>query len=142
MSTAEETANKATFTRVVDACNSHDEELFTATIDEAFRPDLLFTAPAPTEATGAEAIKEVFARLWLAFPDLHISVDDMIAEGDKVVSKHTVTGTHQGEYMGLAPTGGSVTYSEMFMLRFADRRIAETSGVVDVAAQMKQLGLI
>jgi hypothetical protein len=52
------------------------------------------------------------------------------------------TGTHQGEYRGLAPTGKSVTYNEIFVVRFAGSRIAEIWGVVDVLSQMKQLGMI
>jgi steroid delta-isomerase-like uncharacterized protein len=84
----------------------------------------------------------VFARLHRAFPDLHVTVEDLIAEGDKVVGRNSVTGTHQGEYMGLPPTGKSVTYNEIFIIRFVDGRIAETWGVVDVFSQMKQLGVI
>jgi SnoaL-like polyketide cyclase len=66
----------------------------------------------------------------------------LIEEGDKVVSRNTVTGTHQGEYMGIPPTGKSVTYNEIFIARFAGGRIAETWGVVDVLSQMRQLGAI
>jgi predicted ester cyclase len=65
-----------------------------------------------------------------------------MAEGDKVASRHTVTGTNQGEYMGRPPTGKSVTYNEMFIVRFTDGRVAEIWGVVDVLSQLKQLGLI
>jgi predicted ester cyclase len=77
-----------------------------------------------------------------AFPDLHITIEDLIEEGDKVVSRQSVTGTHQGEYMGIPPTGKSITYKEIFILRFAGGRIAETWGVVDLFSQMKQLGVI
>jgi predicted ester cyclase len=66
----------------------------------------------------------------------------LIAEGDKVVSRNSVTGTHLGDYMGRPPTGKHVTYNEIFIFRFADGRVAETWGVVDVFAQMKQLGVI
>jgi steroid delta-isomerase-like uncharacterized protein len=84
----------------------------------------------------------VFARLHRAFPDLHITVEDVIAEGDKVVGRNSVTGTHQGEYMGLPPTGKPVAYNEIFIFRFVNGRIAETWGVVDVVSQMKQLGVV
>jgi predicted ester cyclase len=76
-----------------------------------------------------------------AFPDLHVTVEELLAEGDKVVIRNTVTGTQLGEYMGLPPTGKSVTYKEMFILRFANDRIVETWGVVDVLSQMRQLGI-
>jgi steroid delta-isomerase-like uncharacterized protein len=129
MSTQE---NEATFRRVLDAGNSHDEELFAKAVDEAFLPGV----------AGAEVTKKVFAGLFRAFPDLHITVEDVVAEGDRIVIRNTVTGTHRGEYLGLAATGRSITYSEIFIIRFVDGRVAETWGVVDVAAQMKQLGLI
>jgi predicted ester cyclase len=79
------------------------------------------------EATGAQKLKEVFARLHRAFPDLHVTVEDLIAEGDKVVARDSVTGTHRGEYMGLPPTGKSVTY-EIFIVRFADGRSPKPGG--------------
>jgi predicted ester cyclase len=121
--------------------NTGDAELISQTIDEVFEPDVKIRTPLPVEATGAQALKEVFARLYRAFPDLHIAVEDLIAEGDKV-GRHTVTGTHQGEYMGLLPTGKSVAYNEIFIMRFAGGRIAEIWGVVDVFSQMRQLGMI
>jgi steroid delta-isomerase-like uncharacterized protein len=142
MSTVEETSNKATFRRLHDATNTGDAELISKTIDELVEADVLIRTPSPVETTGAQAIKEVFARLLQAFPDLHITVEDLIAEGDKVVSRNSVTGTHQGEYMGLPPTGKTVTYNEIFVFRFINSRIAETWGIVDVLSQMQQLGVI
>ncbi len=58
------------------------------------------------------------------------------------MSRNVVTGTRQGEYMGIPPTGKSITYNEIFIVRFVNGRVAETWGVVDVLSQMKQLGLI
>lgn len=140
MSAAQETSNKAAFRRLQDAMSSGDAELISQTIDEVFEPDV--KQHTPFEATGTQALKEVFARLYRAFPDLHITVEDLIAEGDKVVERDTVTGTHQGEYMGLPPTGKSVAYNEIFIMRFVNGRIAEIWGVVDVFSQMRQLGMI
>jgi steroid delta-isomerase-like uncharacterized protein len=140
MSTDRATANKATLTRFHDALSSGDWELIAKTIDEVVEPDALIRTPLPIEATGAALLKEVFGRLHRAFPDLHVTIEDLIAEGDKVVARNTVTGTHQGEYMGLPPTGRSITYNEIFIVRFADGRIAETWGVVDVLSQLRQLG--
>jgi steroid delta-isomerase-like uncharacterized protein len=142
MSTPQETSNKATFRRFHNAVNTGDAELISKTIDEIVEPDVLIRTPLPVEATGAQALNEVFARLHRAFPDLHVAVEDLIAEGDKVVGRNSVTGTHQGEYMGLPPTGKSVAYNEIFIFRFVNGRIAETWGVVDVFSQMKQLGVI
>jgi steroid delta-isomerase-like uncharacterized protein len=142
MSTAQETSNKATVRRFSDAANTGDAELISKTIDELVEPDALIRTPLPLETTGAQKLKEVFARLHRAYPDLHVTIEDLVAEGDKVVSRNTVTGTHRGEYMGLPATGKSVTYNEIFIARFAGGRIAETWGVVDVLSQMRQLGAI
>jgi predicted ester cyclase len=142
MSKAQETSNKATLRRFHDATNTGDLELVSNTIDELVEPDAVIHTPLPIEATGAQLLKEVFARLLRAYPDLHITVEDVIEQGDKIVSRNTVTGTHQGEYLGVTPTGRSVTYNEIFIVRFAGGRIAETWGVVDVFSQMKQLGAI
>ncbi len=142
MSTSQQTSNKATIRHLQDANNSGDLERIARTIDEVFAPDALISTPLPIEATGAEVVKEVFARLLRGLPDLHTTIEDLIAEGDKVVSRNTVTGTHLGEYMGLPPTGISITYNEIFICRFAGGRIAETWGVVDVLSEMKQLGAI
>jgi steroid delta-isomerase-like uncharacterized protein len=142
MSAAQETSNKAAVRRFCDAANSGNAELISKTIDELVEPEALMRTPLPIEATGAELVKEVFARLHRAYPDLHITIEDLIEEGEKVVSRNTVTGTHQGEHMGIPPTGKSVAYNEIFVFRFASGRLAESWGVVDVLSQMKQLGAI
>jgi steroid delta-isomerase-like uncharacterized protein len=142
MSTAQETSNKATISRLYDAMITGDAEVISQTIDELVQPNVLFHAPMPTGATGAEALKQVWPVLLRAFPDIHVAVEDVIAEGDKVVVRDTVTGTHQGEYRGLPPTGKSITYNEIFICRLAGGRIAEIWGVVDVFSQMRQLGMI
>jgi hypothetical protein len=122
--------------------NTNDIEIISRTIDELVAPDALIHTPLPIAVTGAQALKVVFATLHRAYPDLHITVEDLIAEGDKVVVRDSVTGTHQGEYMGIPPTGRSVTYNEMFILRFLNGRITATWGVVDVLSQMRQLGAL
>ena len=142
MTTDQATSNKLTFKRFHDAMNSSDADGIASAIDAFVEPDVVIRTPLPTRAKGAQALKEVFGTLYQAFPDLHITVEDVIAEGDKVVGRNTVTGTHQGEYMGLAPTGRSITYNEIFIFRFADGRITETWGVVDVLSQLRQLGAV
>lgn len=142
MSPGQEATNKATYTRFCDAANTGDAELISKTFDELVEPNAPIRTPLPIEATGAQALKEVFATLHRVFPDLHITVEDLIAEGDKVVSRNLVTGTHRGEYMGHPPTGKSVAYSEIFIFRITGGRIAEIWGVVDVFSQMQQLGAI
>ena len=82
----------------------------------------------------------MFASLYRAFPDLQTTVEDLIAEGDKVVERETVTGTRQGEYKGLPPTGRAVAYNDIFVMRLVNGQIAEIWGAStssrDEAARM------
>ncbi len=142
MSTAQEATNKATVRRFDDVVSTGDAEVISKTIDELVAPDVLIHMPLPIQATGAQALKQVWAMLLRGLPDLHVAIEDLIAEGDKVVSRNTVTGTHRGEYRGVPPTGKSITYNEIFIFRFAGGRIVEMWGVVDVFSQMRQLGVI
>jgi steroid delta-isomerase-like uncharacterized protein len=111
------------------------------TIEELVEPNAVIRTPLQIEASGADALKEVFARLHHVYRDLHITVEDLIAEDDKVVGRNTVTGIHQSQLSGFPPTGKKVTYTEIFIFRFRGGRIAETWGVVDVLAQLRQVGL-
>jgi steroid delta-isomerase-like uncharacterized protein len=135
-------SNKLAFLRFHDALGTGDVEFISGTIDEVVEPDVVLSTPLPVDATGADGLKEAMAMLLRAFPDLDVSVEDMIEEDDKVVGRNVLTGTHQGEYMGIPPTGTTVEYNEIFIFRFVDGRVAETWGVVDVFSQMRQLGLI
>ncbi|MFF8377930.1 ester cyclase [Streptomyces sp. NPDC015661] len=140
MQAAEAQSNIAVIERFHAATNSGDPALVARAVDELTAPDLAFHAPVPTGATGAEALKQVWEVLLRAFPDIHVTVEETITEGDRVVSRNTVTGTHLGEYRGLPPTGKSVAYGEIFVFRFVAGRIAEVRGVVDVLTQLRQLG--
>jgi hypothetical protein len=117
-------------------------DVVSKTIDELVEADAVVRTPLPIDATGAAALKQVWSMLLRIYPDIHLTLEDVIGEGDKVVGRTTVRGTHQGEFMGIAATGNSVTYNEMFIFRFANGRVVETWGVVDVYAQMKQIGVI
>jgi predicted ester cyclase len=142
MTTGHATRNRSAYRRFHDAVNTGDAEVVARAIDEVFAPDAVIRTPLRLDATGAQAMKEVFGRLLRAFPDLHVAVEDVIEEGDRLVSRNVVTGTHLGDHMGIAPTGRPVAYDEIFILRFADGRVVETWGVVDVLAQLRQLGAV
>jgi steroid delta-isomerase-like uncharacterized protein len=142
MSTDVTNTNKEALARLLDAVNSGDEDLMAKTFDELIDPNLVNPGPVAHGATGAAAMTEVFRVLRRTFPDLHIAVDDVIAEGDKVVSRDTVSGTHHGEFMGIPATGNAVSYDEIFIMRFVDGRIAEAWGVVNVLALLGQLGAL
>lgn len=132
-------ANKATYLRLLDAGNGNDVATLTKCIDEVIDPDVLLHVPARIGSTGAQAVKDIMTMFRRAFPDIQTTAEDLIAEGDKVVVRQTISGTHRGEYMGIAPTGRSVRYDEIFVYRFANGRIVEVWGVVDVLSLMKQL---
>jgi steroid delta-isomerase-like uncharacterized protein len=142
MSTVEVAANKAMFKRFQDAMNTCDAEFISNIIDELVDPDAIIRTPLPGDATGAEKLKQVWAVLLRGLPDLHLTVEDLIGEDDKVVARIVCTGTHLGEYMGVEPSGKSIAYDEIFIFRFANGRVVETWGVVDVLSQMRQLGVI
>ncbi|MFF0476891.1 ester cyclase [Streptomyces sp. NPDC004284] len=142
MPSAEAMSNIAVLERFHSATNSGEMDLVAKAVDDLTAPDLVFHAPVPMGATGAEALKRVWEALLRAFPDLHVTIEETVAEGDRVVSRNTVTGTHLGEYRGLPPTGKPVSYGEIFIFRFEDGRIAEIRGVVDVLTQLRQVGAL
>lgn len=76
-----------------------------------------------------------------AFPDFNAEVEDLIAEGDRVVSRATVSGTHKDELMGIAPTGKHVTVKVICITRFADNKIIEDWELVDMFGMLQQLGV-
>jgi steroid delta-isomerase-like uncharacterized protein len=142
MPTTQAEANKEAIHRLCDAGNTGDLAAISAVIDAVIDPDVHNTTPLPVTATGTEGLKQVQAMLLGAFPDLHIHIEEMVAEDDRVAAHNVVTGTHQGTYMGVAGTGTTVTWREMFLFRFEAGRIVEIAGVVDVMSQMRQLGLL
>jgi ketosteroid isomerase-like protein len=142
MSTTIERENEALFERLHDAMNSCDPAVIASTIDELVAPDAQIHAPVEVPASGAELLKQIWGGLLRAFPDLRVTVQELIVRDDAVVTRQTVTGTHRGEHMGLAPTGRTVTYDEIFILRFAAGRLVEVRGVVDMLSQLRQLGAI
>ena len=91
--------------------------------------------------TGKEAPRAVFEMFFAAFPDMQMTVDEMIGEGDKVVARVTVTGTHKGEFMGIPPTNKTVKVQAFDMAEFRDGKITAHWGLTDNAAMMEQLGL-
>ena len=78
----------------------------------------------------------------MAFPDLHYTVEDLVAEGDKVVVRYTGRGTQQGELWGIPPTGKQMTYTGILIWRFAEGKIAEHWAEPDRLGLMQQLGVI
>ena len=78
----------------------------------------------------------------VAFPDFHHTVEDLVAEGDKVVPRLTLRGTHQGDFQGLPPTGKQVTFSGINVMRLEDGKIVEHWSIGDTLGMLQQLGAI
>jgi steroid delta-isomerase-like uncharacterized protein len=111
--------------------------------DQYFAPDIIVhDPPLPGLPAGAEGAKKIPAFWHRVFPDIVINIDDMVAEGDMVVERFTMHGTHEGELFGLAPTGKRVTMGGILFLRIADGKIVERWATNDTLGLLQQLGAI
>ena len=114
-----------------------------AAIDELIASDYVEYSPAaPGLPLGLEGVKQTFTMFRTAFPDFHVTVEDMVAEGDKVVARLTMSGTHKGEFMGTSPTGKQITVAVIDIMRFADGKAVEHWNIVDNLSIMQQLGVV
>ena len=130
--------NKALFRRLVDEFINTGNE---AVADEVMTPDFVEHEELGGPPTR-EGVKQFFAMFRAAFPDLRVTIEDMIAEGDKVVARLTMRGTHQGEFLGIPPTGKQVTMGVIDIVRVADGKAVEHWGISDQLGLMQQLGAI
>jgi steroid delta-isomerase-like uncharacterized protein len=113
------------------------------TVDETVASDFVGYDPAlPEPIRGIAAEKDVVSGYRHAFPDLHIRIDDVIAEGDKVVTRWTARGTHRGDLWGIEPTGKEATVTGISIDRVEDGRIVEAWTNWDTLGMMQQLGVI
>src|SRR5438093_763835 len=92
------------------------------------------------ERHGLDGVAQSIVRIRAAFPDWHEAVDDLVEEGDRVVSRYTSRGTHRGPFWGIPPTGRTITVAEISIFRIASGRVAEQWCLVDELARMEQLG--
>ena len=95
---------------------------------------------AADEITGIDSFKVFVKEFRTAFPDAHFDIDDVIAEGDKAVVRYTFRGKHEGNYLGIAPTGKEVTATGICYHRVADGRLQETWNYIDRLSILTQLG--
>ena len=130
-------ANKAVVRRYL-------EELFGGNVDvldEVIGPEFFAGRPPdPAGLTGAARYKAGFGLIRRAFPDMRMSIDALIAEGDLVALHITVRGTHLGEFRGLAPTGKQVTWTATAFRRVRDGKLVESFGAWDWLGLLEQLG--
>jgi len=129
--------NKAHVRRGFEAVNQKNLAVF----DELLTPDVVFHN-ASTTMQGLEAYKQFLSMYITAFPDLQFTVEDMIAEGDRVVARCTTRGTHQGALMGIPPTGKQVKTTLIFIDRIVNGKGVEQWSNGDDLGLLQQLGVI
>jgi predicted SnoaL-like aldol condensation-catalyzing enzyme len=131
--------NKAVIRRFVEQVqNDNDWDAY----DELNDPEFVnLSAPpgVPPDREGGKMFLQSFAN---GFPDARFTIDDMVAEGDRVVTKKTVSATHTGEFAGIPPTGNRVELTYVDILRLRDGRIVEHWLSMDQLTFMQQLGVI
>ena len=137
MSTEE---NKALARRVI-------EEMFNKgnldVADELIAPDYVDHDPAmPEDVRGPEGFKEYVSAYRSAFSDLHVEIEEQLAEGDLVATRWTGTGTHDGELAGIPPTGNRVTLPGMEIVRISGGKLVEGWEGYDSMTMMRQLGVV
>ena len=139
MSSTEE-ENKAHYRRTL-------EEVFNqgnfALVDDLVAHDFLnHEVPPGMNNRGPESTRQVATMLRTAFPDLHFTIVELVAEGDTVAGRVTMSGTHLGPFQGIPPTGRSFEQAHMHFVRFRDGKAIEHRAVRDDLGMMRQLGVI
>lgn len=130
--------NKAVLRRGAEAFNNPEDRSGWLEIHD---PSVIAEGLAPTPV-GLEGVTEFYSGLWSAFPDLHITIEDMVGEGDRVAWRLTVTGTQQAEFRGVPASGTAVEFDAQYVFRFRDGKIIERWTNFDRLGVMIQLGAI
>jgi steroid delta-isomerase-like uncharacterized protein len=131
--------NKAIVRRFVDEVQSEGN---IDAISELCSPELVNHSAPPEVPSNREGVKQLTAMFRQAFPDSYFTVEEMVAEGDKVATRKTFHGTHQGEFMGIPPTGQRVSIGLIDIVRIADGKVVEHWSMGDTLGMMQQLGVI
>lgn len=111
--------------------------------DEIYAPDFVdHDLVLPREMHGPEEMKEYVGMYRSAFPDLRVTLEDQVAAGDKVVNRWTAEGTHQGGFLGVAPTGNRVTFTGIHISRIAEGKLIESWENYDALGLLRQIGAV
>ena len=111
------------------------------TVDEIIAPEFVrHDLAGGPDAAGPEGVKRLIAGLRTAFPDIKTTIEDIFADGEKVVVRFSVRGTHSGPFMGVAPTGREATWRGVNIYRVSGGRIRETWQLADGLGLLRQLG--
>ena len=113
-----------------------------AHIEELVHEDYVDHTHAPGWPTDREGLRQQVAYFRSAFPDLHVTLEELIAEGDTVAVRQTMRGTHRGEFFGIPPTGRQVAVTGISLYRVANGKIVEEWWQEDLLGLMQQLGAI
>lgn len=131
--------NEAIVREAVEAFNQGDPEA----VDRLFAADYVDHDPSRAGLPpGPDGVKQAWSMFRAAFPDLRATIDDMIAEGDRVAVRGEVRGTHRGELMGIPPTGKRVTVTLIDINRIDNGKLVERWGETDMLGMMRQLGVV
>jgi predicted ester cyclase len=111
-------------------------------IDELVAPNFVDHTPLPGLPPNREGVRQTIKMLREAFPDLHVTSEELVAEGDMVVSRQSTRGTHKGEFLGVPPTEKEVTWTGILMFRTSEGKIVDQWLEQDVMGLMQQLGVV
>ncbi|MGY2894012.1 ester cyclase [Deinococcus sp. UYEF24] len=128
----------------IGATKRFGELVNTGTLDgfaEVVSPDCVDHDPAPGQGPGPLGFTSFFTTMRAAFPDLNIAVEHLLADDDNVSFAYTITGTHQGVFMGVPPTGKSIKVRGMQIGRFENGLMVERWGSSDELGMLSQLGI-
>ncbi|MBB3674653.1 ester cyclase [Modestobacter versicolor] len=128
--------NKAVVRRWIEEFKTGGDE---AVADAVRSPRFVNHSAPPGAPSGPEAGKAAFRAMRAAFPDLHVTIEDMVAEGDQVVTRQTFAGTHRGEWMGVPATGRAVTWAVIDVVRLEDGLLVDHWAVADMLGLRAQL---
>jgi steroid delta-isomerase-like uncharacterized protein len=131
--------NKALVRRLVEEAQSQHT---LKVLDEIMDPNMIDHYAQPSSLSSIEASKQFFAGFFAAFPDVKAVIHSQVAEGDKVVTHKTFHGTHQGEFMGIPPTGKKIAIELIDIFRITGGKLVEHWAVADMMGMMQQLGVI
>jgi steroid delta-isomerase-like uncharacterized protein len=129
--------NSATQEKAAGLLNSGNVDAF---VDTLFAPDAVDHDPAPDQGLGREGFRSFFHSLATAFPDAHLEPVAMVADDDHIAFAYTLTGTHRGDFQGIAPSGKSIEVRGLQIGRFANGQIVERWGSSDQLGILQQIG--
>jgi steroid delta-isomerase-like uncharacterized protein len=130
--------NKILMRRFVDSLNNGPP----SALEEFIAADYVYHNPALPDVKDFATLRQFNAMTGAAFPDLHFTIEDLIAEGDKIVYRYSATGTHKGTLSGIEATGKTVTITGMVISRIVNGKIQEDWEQTDMLGLMQQLGVV